>query len=105
MKLVKSTFHAQVICTYDEPDIMELNYHAGTACRSLAHAVLTVYTGVKCCKPNDADAVTAVLLIATCLDENLDLARAYVNLQDTSQYLHSFLSLKAPDVGTLHLSM
>ena len=50
--------------TYAEPDIMELNYHAGTACWTVAQSVVTEHVGVRFYGSEIVDAITAVLLIS-----------------------------------------
>jgi len=84
---------------------MELNYHAGTACRTLAQLVLTVHTGVQYFDHKSTDVITAVLLIAVCMNERLDLAKVDLDIQAASQYLHNFVSLKNDDITTLKLSI
>ena len=54
----------QVASVYAAPDIMELNYHAGTACRTVAQSVVTEHAGVRFYGSEIADAITAVLLIS-----------------------------------------
>ena len=65
---------SQVVSVYAEPDIVELNYHAGTACRTVAQSVVTEHVGVRFYDPEIADAITAVFLISVCLDRGLNLA-------------------------------
>ena len=51
----------QIISAYTKPDTAELNYHAGTAARSLARSVIVSHSGVQFCDMK-ADEITAVLL-------------------------------------------
>lgn len=66
---------------------MELNYHAGTACRTVAQSVVTEHIGVRFHDPGIADAITAVLLVSVCLDSGLNLAKVNMDIQATLQYL------------------
>ena len=68
---------------YAEPDFLELNYHAGTACRTVAQSVVTKHVGVKFYDPEIADAIMAVFLISLCLDRGLNLAKVNINTQAT----------------------
>ena len=51
---------------------MELNYHAGIAAHTLAQLALAFHTFVQCFNTDNADIITAVLLIVACMDEHLD---------------------------------
>lgn len=72
---------------------MELNYHAGTACRTVAQSVVTEHVGVRFYGFEIADAITAVLLISICMDGGLNLAKVNLDTQATLQYLQHFLSM------------
>lgn len=76
-----------------------MNYHAGTACRNLLNSLITIHTGVQYFDAKYADAISAVLLIITCIDQSLDLARVSVDYKAASQYLHNFLSFNDADVN------
>ena len=94
---------SQVVSVYAEPDIVELNYHAGTACRTVAQSVVTEHVGVRFYDPEIADAITAVFLISVCLDRGLNLAKVNLDTQATLQYLQHFLSMTTAN-NTLHVS-
>ena len=78
---------------YAEPDTAELNYQASTACWTLSHSLITLHTGVQFVNPEYADAISAVLLLSTCIDHSLDLARVTADFDIASQCLSSFISL------------
>ena len=80
---------------------MELNYHAGTACRTVAQSVVTELFGVRFYDSEIADAITAVLLISVCMDGGLNLAKVNLDTQTTLQYLQHFHSMTT--VTTLHI--
>ena len=92
---------SQVVSVYTEPDIMELNYHAGTACRTVAQSVVTEHVGVRFYGSEIADAITAVLLISICMDGGMNLAKVNLDTQATLQYLQHFHSMTA--ITTLHI--
>ena len=50
---------------------MELNYHAGISAHTLAQLALAYHTSVQCFNTDYSDIITAVLLIAACMDEHL----------------------------------
>ena len=54
---------------------MELNYHVAIATCTFVQLALAYHTSVQCFNTDYADAITAVLLIAACMDEHLDLAK------------------------------
>lgn len=81
---------------------MELNYHAGTACRTIAQSVVTKHIGVRFYSSEIADAITAVLLISICMDGGLNLAKVNLDTQVTLEYLQHFLSMTTT-VTTLHV--
>ena len=71
----------QVVSVYAEPDIMELNYHAGTACWTVAQSVVTEHVGVRFYGSEIADAITAVLFISICMDGGLNLPKVNLDTQ------------------------
>ena len=83
---------------YAEPDTAELNYHASTACRTLLHSLITLHTGVQFVNPEYADAISDVLLLSTCIDHSLDLARVTDDFDIASQCLSSFISLDETNI-------
>ena len=86
--------HSQVVSAYNEPDRMELNYHAGIATRTLVQSALVFHASIQCFNTDYADVITAVLLIGVCMDEHLDLSKVKLNNEDAIRWLHNFLSLK-----------
>ena len=58
---------SQVVSVYAEPDIVELNYHAGTACCTVAQSVVTEHVGVRFYDPEIADAISYGSLPYLCL--------------------------------------
>ena len=84
---------------YAEPDTAELNYHASTACRTLSHSLITLHTGVQYVNPECADIFSAVLLLITCLDHQLDLARVNADFEVASQCLNSFIALDDTNIN------
>lgn len=83
----------QVVSVYAEPDPMELNYHARTACHTVAQSVVIEHVGVRFYGTEIADAVIAVLLISICMDGGLNLAEVKLNTLATLQYIQCFLSV------------
>ena len=69
---------------------MELNYHAGIAARTLAQSALAYHTSVQCFNTDYADVITAVLPIADCMDEHLDLAKVELDNEAATKCLHVF---------------
>ena len=69
------SLYPQVFSAYNEPATVELNCHAGIAACTLAQLALAYHTSVQCFNTDFANVITAVLLIATCMDEHLDLAK------------------------------
>ena len=88
---------------YAEPDTAELNYHASTACRTLSHSLITLHTGVQFVNPECADAISAVLLLITCIDHRIDLARVNADFEVASQCLSSFISLEDTNINKIIL--
>ena len=84
---------------YAEPDTAELNYHASTACRTLSHSLITLHTGVQFVNSEYADVISAVLLLITCIDHSLDLARINADYEVASQCLISFISLDDTNIN------
>jgi len=79
---------------YAEPDTAELNYHASTACHKLSHSLITLHMGVQFVNPEYTDAISALLLLITCIDHSLDLARVNTDFEVASQCLSSFVYLE-----------
>jgi len=77
--------------TYAEPDTAELNYHAGTATCSLAQCMITIHTGVQYVDDHEADVVTAILLIISCLIPTQDLSKICIDHETASKLLIDFL--------------
>ena len=86
---------------YAEPDTAELNYHDGTACRTLSHSLITLHTGVQYVSSECADTFSAILLLITCTDHNLDLARVNADIEVASQCLNSFIASDQTNINNL----
>jgi len=84
---------SQIVSVYAEPDTMELNYHAGTACRSVAQLVVTEHIGVRFHSAETADAITAALVISVCLNSGVNLSKVDMNIQTALQYLKQFFAM------------
>lgn len=63
----------QCISAYTEPDIAELEYHAGTATRSHSRSVVVQFCGVQLSNDHP-DQLTAAFLLKACSEPNQDLS-------------------------------
>ena len=77
--------------TYAQPDTAELNYHASTITPSLEQCIITIHTGVQYVDDHEADVVTAILLIISCLTPTQDLSKICINHGTVSKFLIDFL--------------
>lgn len=84
---------------YAEPDTAELNYHASTACRTLSHSLITLHTGVQFVNPEYAYAISALLLLITCIGYSLNLARVNADFEVPSQCLSNFVYLEDTSIN------
>ena len=72
---------------YAEPDTAELNYHAGTACHSLAQCVMAIHIGVQCFNHHEADVVSVIFLLFLCIDPNVDISKIRIDHNTATGYL------------------
>lgn len=85
------------VCTqfesnYVEPDIPELNYHAGTASHSLTQCLITLHSDVQYFDDHEADFVTAIFLLISCINPNQDLSKVSIDYKTALECLNDFLN-------------
>ena len=84
---------------------MELNYQAGIFVGTLAQLALAYHISVQCFNTDYADIISAVLLIAACMDEHLDLANIELdNEAATKNAIYNFLCMKGANDKMFDLS-